>query len=101
MKPEYTSSFARGQKIVRYLLGLSIAAALIGFFLYTENSTGQILCIVTSLAAMIALIVVIVRDCRCPGCGRRIIGGVLVTTVCPACKRNLYTGEKLKKARKK
>ena len=47
------------------------------------------------------VIVVAARDCRCPSCGKRIINGVLVLDTCPRCKRNLYTGEKPKKAKKK
>ena len=101
MKPSFPNTFARGQKLVRYLLALSILAAAAGLLLYAEHTTQQLLCIVLSLAMMVGVIVVIVRDCRCPSCGKRIIGGVLVLDTCPRCKRNLYTGDKVKKTKKR
>ena len=48
-----------------------------------------------------AILVVAARGCRCPSCGKRIISGVLVLDTCPRCKRNLYTGDKPKKAKKR
>ena len=101
MKPSFPNTFARGQKLVRYLLAFSIAAAAAGLLLYAEHSTGQLVCILLSLGLMIGVVVVIVLDCRCPRCGRRIIGGVLVLETCPSCKCNLYTGDKVKKSTKK
>ncbi len=101
MKASFPNTFARGQKLVRFLLALSIVAALAGLLLYAEHSTGQLVCIFLSLAMMIGVITVIARDCRCPRCGKRIINGVLVLETCPKCKCNLYTGDKVKKSGKK
>ena len=100
MKPSYPNNFARGQKLVRYLLALSIVAALAGWLLYAENSTAQVLCIVLSLAMMIALVVTILRDCRCPHCGKRILAGALAVKVCPSCHRDLRSGKKVKTSRR-
>ncbi len=101
MKPSFTSPFARGQKTVRLLLVLAIAAGLAGFLLLPAQSTAQFLCYVLSLALLVSVPVVASRQCRCPYCGKRILAGVLVLEVCPNCKRNLYTGDKVKKAKKK
>ena len=86
-----SSNFARGQKLVRYLLVFALVSGLAGVLLYREGTLGQTACVLLSAA----------RDCRCPSCGKRIINGVLVLDTCPRCKRNLYTGEKPKKAKKK
>ena len=44
-----------------------------------------------------AVIYVMVKYCRCPHCGKRIMFGVLKITVCPSCRRSLITGKKAKK----
>ena len=46
---------------------------------------------------MIAAVVVIFLYSRCPSCGKVIVFGVLKATSCPRCKRNLVTGQKMKK----
>ena len=96
-----SSNFARGQKLVRYLLVFALVSGLAGVLLYREGTLGQTACVLLSAAFIVAVIVVAARDCRCPSCGKRIINGVLVLDTCPRCKRNLYTGEKPKKAKKK
>ena len=101
MKPSYSNSFARGQKLVRYLLGGSILLGLFGFFIYNSSPAQQTLCMLFSLVMMVSAVVCMVRFCRCPRCGKVIIGGVLVLETCPRCKCNLYTGEKVKKSKKK
>ena len=46
------------------------------------------------------LVFIIVRDCRCPHCGKIIFMGALSATHCPRCKRSLTTGKKQKKNKK-
>ena len=101
MKTSFPNPYARGQKLVRWLLAFSIAAALAGLLLCQEGTRQQFLFMLLSIAFMVGVIVVIVRDCRCPACGKRIISGVLVLSVCPRCKRSLYTGDKMKKTANK
>ncbi len=98
---KYTSSFARAQKLVRYLLVLSLVSGAAGLLLYREGTTGQLVCVLLCAALIVAILVVAARGCRCPSCGKRIISGVLVLDTCPRCKRNLYTGDKPKKAKKR
>lgn len=43
---------------------------------------------------------IIVRECRCPHCGKIIFMGALSATHCPRCKRSLTTGKKQKKSRR-
>ena len=46
------------------------------------------------------LVFIIVRDCRCPHCGKIIFMGALSATHCPRCRRSLTTGKKQKKSRR-
>ena len=101
MKPSFSTNFARGQKLVRYLLVGALAAGAAGLLLFPEGTTQQAVCVLLSAVLIVGVIVVAARDCRCPSCGKRIINGVLVLNTCPRCRRNLYTGEKPKKAKKK
>ena len=101
MKAGFSSNFARGQKLVRWLLAAALVAGVAGLLLFREATMQQTVCILLSAALLVAVIVVAARDCRCPSCGKRIINGVLVLSTCPRCKRNLYTGDKPKKAKKK
>ena len=52
-----------------------------------------------TLILFIATVVIIVRECRCPHCGKVIFLGVLAVTSCPKCKRSLTTGKKVKKSK--
>ncbi len=101
MKVSYPNTYARGQKLVRILLALAIAAAAAGMLLFREGTVQQAGCLVVSLAMLVGVVAAALRYCRCPYCGRRILGGVLVLEVCPGCRRSLYTGDKLKKNAKK
>ena len=100
MKASFPNTFARGQKLVRYLLVAALATGAAGLLLFREGTTQQTVCVLLSAALIVSVIVVAARDCRCPSCGKRIINGVLVLNTCPRCKRNLYTGDKTKKAKK-
>ena len=101
MKPSYTGSFARGQKLVRYLMVAALIAGAAALLLFREGTVQQTLCVLLAAALIAAVIVVAMSQCRCPHCGKRIINGVLVLSTCPNCKYNLYTGEKAKKGKKK
>ena len=46
------------------------------------------------------MVFIIVRECRCPHCGKIIFMGALSATHCPRCKRSLTTGKKFKKSKK-
>ena len=98
---KYTSSFARAQKLVRYLLVLSLVSGAAGLLLYREGTTSQLVCVLLCAALIAAILIIAARDCRCPSCGKRIISGVLGLDTCPRCKRNLYTADKPKKAKKR
>ena len=100
MKSTFTTAFARGQKLVRRLLAAAMVCGAAGLLLFREGTTEQAVCVLLSAVLIVAVIVVAARDCRCPHCGKRIINGVLVLSSCPRCRRDLYTGDKPKKAKK-
>ncbi len=55
---------------------------------------------VATILLFATLIFIIVRDCRCPHCGKIIFFGALSVTHCPRCRRSLTTGKKYKKSKK-
>ena len=55
---------------------------------------------VATLILFATIVYIIVRECRCPHCGKIIFMGALSATHCPRCKRSLTTGKKQKKSRR-
>ena len=55
---------------------------------------------VATLILFATIIYIIVRECRCPHCGKIIFLGALSATHCPRCRRSLTTGKKQKKSKK-
>lgn len=92
----HVSDFERGRSIVKVLIALAVACALIALMFTHENSQQQAFLMLGSLACLAGVLIVSARFCRCPHCGKRIINGVLVLKVCPKCKRSLITGKKIK-----
>ncbi len=97
MKVRYESSFASGQKIVKYLLMLVLALSLASALLVPKGSLTQTILVLSAFVLIGVILAVIYKFCRCPYCGKRIFGGVLVVKSCPKCRRNLTTGKKVKK----
>ena len=98
MKP-HVSSYERGRNIVRILVVLAIVLGVSALMFTQENSREQVFLVIGSAACVIGVIVAARFLCVCPHCGKRIINGVLVLRVCPKCKHDLLTGEKIKKKR--
>ena len=95
MKP-HQSGFERGRSIVRVLMVLAIAFAVLGLLFSRENTGQQMILLVAALACVAGFVIAALVLCRCPYCGKRILSGVLVIKVCPKCKRSLTTGKKMK-----
>ena len=55
---------------------------------------------VATVILFATMVYIIVRECRCPHCGKIIFMGALAATHCPRCKRSLTTGKKMKKSKK-
>ena len=55
---------------------------------------------IATILLFATIVFIIVRECRCPHCGKIIFMGALSVTHCPRCKRSLTTGKKYKKSKK-
>ena len=66
-------------------------------FFTQEGTVLQAVLVILTLVFMVAAITVVFLYSRCPSCGKVIALGVLQATCCPRCKRNLVTGQKMKK----
>ena len=100
MKVRYKPTFEYGKNMAKYLLVGSVLFALAALLLVPTGSVAQVILMLISLAVLIALIVVIVKFCRCPYCNRVIAAGLLQVKVCPGCRRSLSTGKKMKKSQR-
>ena len=97
MKAKYESSFEYGRKLARYFLAAAILLDIGAILFFADKSVYQIVGILCSFGCLIAAVVMAYRHCRCPYCGKRIVLGVLAASNCPACRRNLITGKKVKR----
>ena len=80
-----------------------IAAAIscVGSLLTPESFVSlKLFLTIATILLFATLVFIIIRDCRCPHCGKIIFMGALSATHCPRCKRSLTTGKKYKKSKK-
>ena len=88
---------ARG-RLRTVMLGAVLSCA--GSLLTPQSFLSLKLFFTVATVLLFAVIVwIIVRECRCPHCGKIIFMGALSATHCPRCKRSLTTGKKRKKGR--
>ena len=97
MKARFGRTFEYGKNVARYLIFGAFIFGFAAFLLVPNNMLAQMILIFASMGMVIATVVVLYRFCRCPYCGKRIIAGALAVTSCPACRRSLSTGKKMKK----
>ena len=97
MKNMRTRNFEDTKRLIKTLVVLAVICCVGCLFFTQEGSSLQLVLLLLTLAFMIAAIVVIFLYSRCPSCGKVIVLGVLQATSCPRCKRNLVTGQKMKK----
>ena len=97
MKNMRTRNFEDTKSLIKTLVVLAVICCLASLFFTQEGSSLQLVLMVLTLVFMVAAIVVVFLYSRCPSCGKVIAFGVLKATCCPRCKRNLVTGQKMKK----
>ena len=97
MKNMRTRNFEDTKSLVKTLVVLAVICCVGCLFFTQEGSVLQAVLVVLTLVFMVAAIVVVFLYSRCPSCGKVIVFGVLKATSCPRCKRNLVTGQKMKK----
>lgn len=100
MNPLGASAYEAACGRLKKLLIASAVCVLFSVLIPNAYPIAKLAATLSTLLLFISALVVIVRDCRCPHCGKVIFLGALAATVCPRCKRSLRTGNKLKKSRK-
>ena len=94
MKNKNVSRFTRGKLGTIMLLAASVGVCLYAIKFTEPNSTQMLALTVASLALLAAAFWVCIRYCKCPYCGKTILGKILTTQYCPHCNRSLNTGAK-------
>jgi len=97
LKPRFTNDFEFGRNMAKILLCATLTTAIVSLFLFQNNVQAQNIMVGFTVVLFAALVYTMWRYCKCPRCGRHIVGGVLVVKVCPHCKRHLSSGQKMKK----
>ena len=97
MKNMRTRNFEDTKSLIKTLVVLAVICCVGGLFFTAEGSRLQLILVLLTLVFMVAALVVVFLYSRCPSCGKVIAFGVLKATCCPRCKRNLVTGQKMKK----
>ena len=97
MRAKYGRTFEYGKRMAKISVICTAATCLAGLLLMPSGSSYQIATVVISFALLLATLYYMIRYCRCPYCGKRILAGVLTVTKCPACHRDLESGKKAKK----
>ena len=94
---QHLSAFERGRRIVIVLVAVTIVLSLAALVFSEEGSTERLVLTLAAFGGLIGTVAATLHFCRCPHCGKRILNGVMVATVCPKCRHSLITGEKVKK----
>ncbi len=94
------TDFERGRTYSVVLIAMTIALSVISLMFTKSGTTESMALTISALLCAIAAVVVVVKFCRCPYCGKRVITGVLVVETCPKCRRSLTTGDKVRKRKK-
>ena len=95
----YVNSFMHGRDMVKKTMISTAVCCVLSVLAQFFSQSLVALFGGATLILFIATVVIIVRECRCPHCGKVIFLGVLAVTSCPKCKRNLTTGKKVKKSK--
>ena len=97
MKTRYANTFEYGQKLAKYLIGFAVVICLASVLFMPKGSIVQTIAAILGMALIVATIYVTYKYCRCPHCGKHIVAGVFAVKTCPACRRSLVTGKKIRK----
>ena len=97
MKNMRTRNFEDTKRLIKTLVVLAVICCVGCLFFTQEGTVLQAVLVILTLVFMVAAITVVFLYSRCPSSGKVIALGVLQATCCPRCKRNLVTGQKMKK----
>jgi hypothetical protein len=94
---KHLSAFERGRRIVVAMIAITILLSAATLLFTEDGSTERMVLTLAAFGGLIGTVGATLHFCRCPHCGKRILAGVMVATVCPKCRHSLITGEKVKK----
>ena len=94
MKNPKHTRFIRGKLGTIVLLAASVGLCLYAIKFTEPNSSQMLGLTIASLALLAAAFWVCINYCKCPYCGKAIIGKILTAQYCPHCNRSLNTGSK-------
>jgi len=89
-------NFEKAKKVVKLMLFASVAACIVSLIVSENGTPLSAYVMLAALGLLVFAFIVAYNFCKCPFCGKRILLGVLTVTHCPACRRNLVTGERKK-----
>ena len=96
----YVNGFVHGREMCRKTIYGALGCGVVSLIArFIGLPYLQLFFSMATVILFIATVVIIVRECRCPHCGKVIFLGVLAVTSCPKCKRSLTTGKKVKKSK--
>ncbi len=95
-----SNSFVAARLRLRTVMIGALLACVGSVFTPMSYLTLKLFFTVTTVALFAAMVWIIVRECRCPHCGKIIFLGALSAASCPRCRRSLTTGKKQKKSGK-
>ena len=98
MKP-YVNGFFEGRELLKKILVAALLTSVLSIVGRAFNPTMQLLFSGVTVILFVWAVFVVVRQCRCPYCGKIIFLGVLAVKTCPKCRRDLTSGKKVKKSR--
>ncbi len=94
------SSYDAARSRLRTVM-IAAAASCVGSLLTPQSFLPlKLFFTVATILLFATMVFLIVRECRCPHCGKIIFLGALSATHCPRCRRSLTTGKKYRKSKK-
>lgn len=97
MKARYSKTFSYGRDMAKTSVILACISCAVTLLFLPSGTTVQIVGVCLTLGLIAATLFIMYKYCRCPYCGKHIMMGVLKVKSCPACRRNLESGKKVKK----
>ena len=86
--------FMRGKIATIFLLIAAIAACIVAIRFTEPNSTEMLMLTILSLVLLVGAVLTCVCFCKCPYCGKPVVGKILTAQYCPHCNRDFNTGAK-------
>lgn len=94
-------NYKKAQKLAKTLVQFAMIFAVVSLFTPEDMMYLQMPVIVVAVCLLAFSYYILKKYCKCPYCGYDSIKKAFNRTVCPNCGRNIETGKKEKKVKKK